>query len=127
MNLKRGWKQPPVVILQESTFYNIFIRCLWLKIITKSSQGVYFMSFPSQIFFNKISHGYRAAILKKSFFDCFLLIWLWLFIAIMKRWAEQCAIVLYLLNICCWVHIRSCENCDCFLSSKDYGVKNQRN
>ena len=24
------------------------------------------MNFPSQIFFNKINHGYRAAILKKS-------------------------------------------------------------
>ena len=40
--------------------YNICIRCLWLRIIRRS------MNFPSQIFFNDINHGYRAAILKKS-------------------------------------------------------------
>ena len=37
-----------------------------LSIIRRSDQGVYFVDFPSQIFFSDISHGYRAAILKKS-------------------------------------------------------------
>ena len=59
-------KQPPVVILQQSIFYNIFIRCLWLRIIRRSDEAVYFMNFPSHIFFNDINQGYRAGILKKS-------------------------------------------------------------
>ena len=66
-NLTKEWKQPPVVILQKSIFYNIFIRCLWLRIIKRSDYGVQFMNFPSQISFNDINHGYRAAILKKSY------------------------------------------------------------
>ena len=65
-NLTKERKQPPVVILQKSIFYNIFIRCLWLRIIRRSDYGVQFMNFPSKIFFNDINHGYRAAILKKS-------------------------------------------------------------
>ena len=67
-NSTKERKQPPVVILQQSIFYDIFIRCLWLRIIRRSDQGVYFMNFPSQIFFNDINHGYRAAMLKKSSF-----------------------------------------------------------
>ena len=38
--LKKKRKQPPVVILQEVIFYNIFILCLWLRITTRSDQGV---------------------------------------------------------------------------------------
>ena len=48
------------------SYYNIFIRSLWLRIIWRSDQGVQFMNFPAQIFFNDSNHGYRAAILKKS-------------------------------------------------------------
>ena len=65
-NLTKERKQPPAVILQKSIFHNIFIRCLWLRIIRRSDYGVQFMNFTSQIFFNDINHGYRAAILKKS-------------------------------------------------------------
>ena len=43
------------------------ILCLWQRIIRTSDQGVLFMVFPSQIFFNDINHGYRAALLKKNF------------------------------------------------------------
>ena len=50
-NLGKEWKQPPGVILQQKNFYNIFILCLWLRIIRRSDQGVQFMNFPSQIFF----------------------------------------------------------------------------
>ena len=39
-NLTKEWKQPPLVIRQKSIFYNIFIRCLWLRIIERSDQGV---------------------------------------------------------------------------------------
>ena len=42
-------KQPPVVILHQATFHNIFILCLWLRIKRRSDQGVQFMNFPSQI------------------------------------------------------------------------------
>ena len=50
-NLKKEWKQPPVVILQQANFYNVFILCLRLRIIRRSDEGVWFMNFPSQIFF----------------------------------------------------------------------------
>ena len=65
-NLTKERKQPAVVILQNSIFYNIFIRCLRLRIIRRSHYGVQFMNFPSQIFFDDISLGYRAAIFKKN-------------------------------------------------------------
>ena len=61
-NLTKEWKQPPVVILQQANFYNIFILCLWLRIIRRSDQGVWFMNFSSQAFFNYINHDYRAAL-----------------------------------------------------------------
>ena len=41
--------------------------CLLLRIIRTSDQGVKFMTFSSQIFFNDINHGYRGAILNKKF------------------------------------------------------------
>ena len=66
-NLTKERKQPPVVILQQAIFYNIFISWLWLRIIRRSYQGVCFMNFPSKRFFHDINHGYRAAILKKNF------------------------------------------------------------
>ena len=50
-NLTEEWKQPPVVILQQTTFYNIITLCLSLRIIRRSDQGVSFMNFPSQTFF----------------------------------------------------------------------------
>ena len=65
-NLTKEWKKPPVVILQQANFYNIFNLCLWLRIIRRSDQAVYFTNFPSQIFFDDINHGYRAALLKKK-------------------------------------------------------------
>ena len=66
-NLTKEWKQPPVVILQQANFYNIFILCLWLRIIRRSDQGVQFINFPSQIFFNDINHGQKASLLKKNY------------------------------------------------------------
>ena len=50
-NLTKQWKQPLVVILHQANFHDIFILCLWLRIIRRSDQDVYFMNFPSQIFF----------------------------------------------------------------------------
>ena len=41
-NLPQERNQPPVVILQQAIFYNVFILCLWLRIIKSSDQGVYF-------------------------------------------------------------------------------------
>ena len=67
-NLTKEWKQPAVVILQKANFCNMFTLCLWLRIIRRSNQGVQFMNFPSQIFFNKVNHGYKAALLKKNSF-----------------------------------------------------------
>ena len=67
-NLTKEQKQPPVVILQQSIFCNIFIRCLWLRIIRRSDEGGQYMNFPLQIFFHDINHAYTAAIFKKSSF-----------------------------------------------------------
>ena len=44
-------KQPPVVTGQQVIFYNVFILCLLLRINRSSDQGVQFMNFPSQMFF----------------------------------------------------------------------------
>ena len=63
-NLTKECKQPPVGILQHANFCNIFILYLQIRIIRRSDQGVQFMNFPSQIFFNDI--GYKAALLKKN-------------------------------------------------------------
>ena len=38
-NLTKEWKQPPVAILQQTNFYNIFIVCSWLRVIRRSDQG----------------------------------------------------------------------------------------
>ena len=38
--LKKERKQPPVVILQQVIFYNMFILCVWLRIITRSDEDV---------------------------------------------------------------------------------------
>ena len=63
-NLTKEWKQPPVVILQQVNFCNIFILCLQIRIIRRSDQGVQPINFPSQIFFSNT--GYNAALLKKN-------------------------------------------------------------
>ena len=66
-NLTKERKQPRVVIPQKVIFYNVFIPCLWLRIIRTSDISVQFMNFSSQILLNDIaSHGYRAVILKKN-------------------------------------------------------------
>ena len=38
--LAEEWKYPPVVTPQQMIFYNVFILCLWLRIIKTSNQGV---------------------------------------------------------------------------------------
>ena len=63
-NLIKEWKQPPVVILQQLNFCNIYILCLKIRIIRRSDQYVQLMNFSSQIFFNEI--GFKAALLKKN-------------------------------------------------------------
>ena len=65
-NLTKEWKQPPVVILQQANFCNIFILCLQIRIIRRSDQGVQHINFPSQIFFKDINHGYKVVLLKKN-------------------------------------------------------------
>ena len=65
-SLAKEQKQPAVVILQKLIFYNIHVRCLWLRIVRRSDQGVQFMNFPSNIFLKNINHRYSAAILKKG-------------------------------------------------------------
>ena len=60
-------KQPLVIIPQHTNCCNLFILCLWLRIIRRSYQGVQSMNFSSQIFFNDINHGYKAALLKKNY------------------------------------------------------------
>ena len=61
-NLMKERKQPLVVIAQQAIFYKVFILLVWLWIVWSFDQNVYFMNFYSQIFFNSINHGYRAAL-----------------------------------------------------------------
>ena len=75
--------------------YNICIRCLWLRIIRRS------MNFPSQILFNDINHGYRAAILKKSSLWLLLFLWLCLIIATIKRTMPRLQLYRTSLNTIC--------------------------
>ena len=75
------------------------------------------MNFPSQIFLNNTSHGYRAVILKKSICGSFPSRWLWLLNAIMKRCTKKCALQLYntfstsyymIVNVRCkWVNLKN--------------------
>ena len=65
-NLTKARKQPPVVILQKLNYYNIFIRCFWLRIIRSPIKVYLVYEFTFTDVFNDINHGYRAAILKKS-------------------------------------------------------------
>ena len=75
------------------------------------------MNFPSQIFLNNTSHGYRAVILKKSLCGSFPSRWLWLLNAIMKRCTKKCALQLYntfstsyymIVNVRCkWVNLKN--------------------
>ena len=48
-------------------FLICLILSLWLRIIRRSYQGVQFIDFLSQIFFNDINHGYRAAMFKTNY------------------------------------------------------------
>ena len=59
------------------------------------------MNFPSQIFFNDINHGYRAAILKKSSLWLLLFLWLCLIIATIKRTMPRLQLYRTSLNTIC--------------------------
>ena len=98
-DLTKQQKQPLVIILQLTNFCNIFILCHWLRIIRRSDQGVQFTNFPSQILFKDINHGYKAALLKKNSLWLLFFVWMWLFIAIMKRCAERCALQFYCTSL----------------------------
>ena len=52
------------------------------------------MNFRSQIFFNDINHGYRAAILNKNSLWLLPFYMVWLQISSMKRCTERCALQL---------------------------------
>ena len=94
-NLTKKRKQSPVAILWQVIFYIPFILCLWLRIIRSSDQGLQFMNFPSQIFFNDINLDTEQQYWRKIICGCFRFTWMWLFISIMKRCAEWCALQLY--------------------------------
>ena len=74
-NLTKEQKQPPVVILQQSIFDIIFIRCLWLRIIRRSDQSVQFMNVPSQLFL-RILIMVTEQLLWRKFCGCFRITWL---------------------------------------------------
>ena len=92
-NLTKEWKQPPVVILQQANFCNIFILCLWIRIIRKSDPGVQLMNFPSQIFFNDISHGFKAALLNKKVSVVAFVLCGCGFSLLLRKKANECALL----------------------------------
>ena len=72
-------KQLPVVILWRAIFYNIFILCMWLRITRTSDQGVRFMNFLSQIFFEEQSSNIEQKLFVAAFvlYGCGSLFLLW--------------------------------------------------
>ena len=129
-NLTKKQKQPPVVILEQAIFYNIFVLCLCLRIIRGSHQGAQFRNSLSQIFFNDIIHGHTAAILQK---DSFQLLLFYITLATHCYYAEVrrtmgTAIVLYLLKKLLNFEICARDICEKFvykLSESIEYVKNQ--
>ena len=81
--------------------YNIFILCLWLRIIRGSNLGVWFMNFPSQMFLTILDMVTEQLYWRKILCVCFRYLWLWLLLAIMKRYAERCARKLYRTSLIC--------------------------
>ena len=79
-------------ILQQPTFYNIFILCLWLRNIRKSNHGFLFMNFLSQIFLMILIVVIEQLHWRKKFSCRFQFIWLWLLITIMKRFVKRCVL-----------------------------------
>ena len=65
--------------------YNIFIMCLWLRIIRTTDQYVQFLNFPSQIFFWRYLSWLQSSYIEEKFFvaasvlfyDCAYLFLLW--------------------------------------------------
>ena len=65
----KKWKQTAVVVLQQATFYNIFIHIFILctYVYLYSSLYVYLYFVNMYIFMHIYLHIYKAAILKKIF------------------------------------------------------------
>ena len=92
-NLRKERKEPPVVILQQVIFYNIFILCLWLRMVRRSDQGSW--TFLHRYFSTILIIVTKQLYWRKILFGCFHFEWLWLLIAITKRCAKRCALQLY--------------------------------
>ena len=86
-NLTKERKQPPVVFLSQAIFYNIFILCLWVRIIRTSDHE--FMNFLTILIMVTEQLYWRL------YCGCFRFIWLWLLLSVMKRCAERCILQLY--------------------------------
>ena len=68
-NLMKKWKQTAVVILQQATFYNIFIHIFILctYVYLYSTLYVYLCFVNMYIFIDIYLRIYKAAVLKKIF------------------------------------------------------------
>ena len=68
-NLMKKWKQTAVVILQQATFYNIFIHIFILcaYVYLYSTLYVYLCFVNMYIFIHIYLRIYKAAVLKKIF------------------------------------------------------------
>ena len=80
-NFTKEPKQPPLVILQKSIFYNIFIRYLWLRIIRRPDYGLVY---------------------EFSFTDSFQRYWSWLQSSYIEEKFFVAASVLY---VCCYLSL----------------------
>ena len=94
-NLMKKWKQLPAVTLQQSIFYNIYST-----LVAKNHKNIWsrclIHEFSStDIFLVILIMVTEQVYWKKVFCGCLRPIWLWLFIAIMKRCAERCELQLY--------------------------------
>ena len=94
-NLMKEQKQPQVAILQKSIFYNYLFGACSQESLEDPNKVFSLWIFLHIYFFKTLIMVTGQLYWRKVLCDCFHFIWLWLFIAIIKRCAERCAQLLY--------------------------------
>ena len=94
-SLMKEQKQPQVVILQKSIFYNYLFGACGQESLEDPIKVFSLWIFLHIYFFMTLIMVTGQLYWRKVLCDCFHFIWLWLFIAIIKRSTERCAQQLY--------------------------------
>ena len=108
-NLMKKWKQTAVVVLQQATFYNIFIHifilCTYVYLYSSLYVYLYFVKFVFCMYIYiyilfYILYAYlftyiQGSYIKKNLCKCFRFLWLRTPIPIIRRCSEKCVLQLY--------------------------------